>query len=177
MRCHHFDFLIFTDCSAGWVSGFNQHCFIFNDIGLNRREAETECENYDAHMVHSRSEDQNIFLASHMQSSSSWLGLSDEVTEGNFVWYFNKSINLDSYQNWNDHHPITGNAGENVDYVEIEKSSGKWNNINGNESIGNICMKIGMYIWLIRYLYSLVITFRSRLLHMALLRHLLVNRI
>jgi len=75
-----------------------------------------------------------------MQSSSAWLGLSDEATEGKFVWHFNQTID---YQNWNDGHPKEGNAGENVDYVAIEKSTGKWNNLHGNESIGNICEKRG----------------------------------
>jgi len=87
-----------------------------------------------------RDEDANNFLVSSMQSSSAWLGLSDEATEGSFVWPFNNAI---TYRNWNDDHPKTGNAGENADYVEIEKSSGKWNNLYGNESIGNICEKRG----------------------------------
>lgn len=76
-----------------------------------------------------------------MQSSSSWLGLNDEVTEGNFVWRFNKAIGI--YQNWNVGHPRMNEDGKNVDFVEIEKSTGKWNNTNGSKFIGNICEKRG----------------------------------
>lgn len=75
-----------------------------------------------------------------MGSSSAWLALSDEVREGSFEW--SPGVPL-SYDNWNTGHPIQGNSGENMDYVEIEKSTGKWNNVYGNESIGNICMKVG----------------------------------
>lgn len=142
ITCYHFCFLIFTDCSDGWVN-FGKFCYIFSNTGLNRTEALAECKNFDSHITVSRNEEANNFLVSHMQSPSSWLGLSDEVTEGNFVWRFDNY----SYQNWNDNHPKTGNAGENVDYVEIEKSSGKWNNIYGNESIGNICEKRGKELY------------------------------
>ena len=121
-----------------------------------------ECENYDAHITHSRNEEVNDFLVSQMHSSSSWLGLSDEVTEGNFVWHPNKSIDIYSYTNWNGDHPKTSTAGENVDFVEIEKSSGKWNNINGSKVIGNICEKRGkelcMYVCLYVCISSWTIT-------------------
>lgn len=123
-------------------------------------------------MAISRSEGNNDFLASKMQSSSAWLGLNDEVTEGSFVWSVNVSIN--EYHNWNDGHPKQNNSGENADYVEIEQSTGKWNNIYGNESIGNICAKPGkesfMYVCLLRCLYSWGITSSSPFISQSYLK-------
>ena len=74
-----------------------------------------------------------------MSSSSAWLGLNDREIEGYFVW--NGGTPLVEYSNWNTGSPKPN--GSDFDYVEIEKSTGKWNNVLGNKSIGNICMKHG----------------------------------
>ena len=73
-----------------------------------------------------------------MNGTFAWLGLSDEVTEGNFTWSDGRP--LGQFMKWTEDH---SQVNAKVDYVKIEKSTGNWYNVLGNESIGNICTKRG----------------------------------
>ena len=71
-----------------------------------------------------------------MAGKFAWLGLNDEKTEGSFVWSDGRP--LGSFMKWTADY---SQFKEKVDYVKIEKTTGSWHNVLGNESIDNICTK------------------------------------
>lgn len=73
-----------------------------------------------------------------MSGTFAWLGLSHEQSEGNFTWSDGRP--LGQFMKWTAGYP---QFNPKVGYVKIEKTTGNWYNVLGNESIANICTKRG----------------------------------
>ena len=118
-------------------------CYFFSiDENVTRSQAQAKCDNYNAQMGIAKLESINHFIKNNMKSSLAWLGLSDEESENVFVWS-NGANASNGFLNWKSGSPKQN--GNDFDYVEIERSTGKWNNVRGNKSIGYICRKRGMW--------------------------------
>ena len=73
-----------------------------------------------------------------MNGTFAWLGLSDEETDGNFKWSDGRP--LGQFMKWTAGYSQFNGT---VDYVKIERATGNWYNVLGNESIASICTKRG----------------------------------
>ena len=73
--------------------------------------------------INSAAENNFLAAAAFASNNSHWIGLSDELTEGTFLWADGEAV---SYTNWNSGEP---NNSSNEDYAEISTGGG-WNDLN-----------------------------------------------
>lgn len=74
---------------------------------------------------------------SRMTTSFAWLGLSSEPG-GSLEW--SDGSDTSQFINWNANYSADGN------YVQIERSTGKWYEVLGTSTAGNICSKRGKQV-------------------------------
>jgi len=79
---------------------------------------------------------ENAWIQAQMASNAAvWIGLTDEVTEGTFLWESGEPFSFDS---WNSNEPNDAAVCNGEDYVEMLGGSGKWNDLNtGVNPCGN----------------------------------------
>lgn len=110
---------------------FGDNCYLFI-TAVTWPTCQNYCEKMSAEMLCVMNAAENAFLSGFISyaepSTYTWIGYSDILAEGIFVWNTGCSSN---YTNWNPHEP--NNSG-NEDYVAI--TSPGWNNFqNHNEFI------------------------------------------
>lgn len=91
------------------------------------------CEQLGGRLAIINSEKENKFLASKLNGQTAWLGGSDEVQEGRFVWLDNTAL---SFTSWLPGQPNDANGNE--DYIEL-LPDGAWNDQNGSVNREYIC--------------------------------------
>ncbi|XP_068675372.1 phosphatidylinositol phosphatase PTPRQ-like [Montipora foliosa] len=126
------------NCSSGWVQ-LRKSCYIFSDKEVTRFEAQNECANYAGSFAMPKVQSINNFLADQMTTPTAWIGLSDKENEGSFIWRDGNA--LGSFTQWKEGHPLDSGSTSDTDHVQIEKSTGKWCNVEGSNAGGNICTK------------------------------------
>ncbi|XP_036424670.1 galactose-specific lectin nattectin-like [Colossoma macropomum] len=90
----------FITCPPEW-SAFGR-CFKFFKTELKWTEAETECLKYGGNLASVRSHRENLFLQHLIKQATgsftrAWLGASDCVTEGTWLWSDGSKM---SFKNW-----------------------------------------------------------------------------
>jgi hypothetical protein len=111
-----------TPVMTGFTSqnNFNGHSYYRSTGSMTWTAARTACTNMGGHLVTSTSLAENNFLFSLWPSG--WIGLTDEVTEGQWKWVTGETY---SWSYWNGGEP--NNAG-NEDYVQFV-GGGRWNDL------------------------------------------------
>ena len=103
------------------------------------KDAESYAQSLGGHLARIDSKEKNDLLCSKVSSiGSTWIGLTDEVTEGTWRWCwggdiagYSSGVGVFSgwkYQNWSSGEPSGVNHIE--DYGQIIFSIGKWNDLN-----------------------------------------------
>ncbi|MGD2250120.1 MAG: lectin-like protein [Candidatus Methanofastidiosia archaeon] len=93
-------------------------------------DAKADCEARGGHLVTITSSAENDFVSNLAGSNTIWIGLTDEATEGTWLWVTGESV---VYTNWNSGEP--NNYGSGEDYGEMT-SNGTWND-NGPPQFPN----------------------------------------
>lgn len=100
--------------------------------------ARDDCRDWGGELATVTSQALNKYLLKYMKSRgpfcSGWIGYSDFVKEGNFVWTGSSSS---KYTNWNKYEP-NGKTEENCVHI---LPSGKWNDIRCDKAFSYICEK------------------------------------
>ena len=111
-----------TDCPGDWtISLTHSHCYKLFDTPKNYADAQTHCANLTGTLTTASDEEEQAFVSSLKGSRNIiWLGLSDSVTEGTFLWIDGALL---SYTNWKSREP--NNAGEEDCATML--TDGKWN--------------------------------------------------
>lgn len=131
--------------------GLNDPCSLYfiNPQYMTGPDAQTYAQTFGANLIsiQSAAENTNLVTALANQGYSSeviWIGFSDALSEGNFVWYDGAPIN---YTNWNVGEP--NNAGGNENCTQIYPD-GTWNDLNcsGYNSLSvievNLCPQVSI---------------------------------
>ncbi len=111
------------------VNPANGHSYMTTSGILNLPGARAEAAAVGGHLVVINDAAENAWVVANFQNagSSVWIGLSDELTEGTFLWDNGEPF---SYSNWGLNEP--NNFGGNEDHVEMVISGGQpgvWNDL------------------------------------------------
>ena len=101
-------------------TNYNSHSYYRSTGSMIWTDAKQACTNMGGHLVTLADNAEQTFVYNTWPSG--WIGFSDEVVEGSFVWVTGEPV---TYTNWNPGEP--NNAG-NEDYTQFV-SGGKWNDL------------------------------------------------
>ncbi|MFX1506079.1 MAG: right-handed parallel beta-helix repeat-containing protein [Promethearchaeota archaeon] len=95
-------------------------------------EAKLDCEARGGHLVTITSSVENTLVTGLAQMGSIWIGLTDEIIEGEWQWVTGETVN---YTNWNLGEP---NDAGGEDYVEMY-DYGEWNDLPSDNTLPYVC--------------------------------------
>ncbi|KAG2465938.1 MRC1 protein, partial [Polypterus senegalus] len=139
-------------CPVNWLL-FNFKCYFISNDEMNWWDSQNNCRSLDGHLVIIESEEEQKFLVNKTRTSGHtdsyyWIGLSDQVTEGDFLWVDGTPlyINLSFWgqmepDNWkyNDNHP----AGEDCVEMQINRKYYGWHDSLCHVQKKRICEREG----------------------------------
>ena len=110
------------------------HEYALVDVSLPWREARVYCENLGGHLVTIGSASENDFVENLADpiDDDVWIGLNDEVNEGNWEWVTGERI---MFVNWEGNQP---DGGDEENYVEMHRD-GTWNDLPVTSSMSFVC--------------------------------------
>jgi len=117
-----------TPTLAGFTSqnNYNGHSYYRSTGSMTWTDARQACANMGGYLVTVTSAAENNFIFGLWPSG--WIGLTDEVVEGQWRWVTGEPY---SYSSWNPGEPNNSN---NEDYVQFV-GGGKWNDLPNNFSL------------------------------------------
>ncbi|XP_035678932.1 uncharacterized protein LOC118417473 [Branchiostoma floridae] len=121
-----------TECPAEW-SVFNGKCYKVFTETLTYSQAKQNCNDHGGRLAMIKDSAINNFLKT-LPSDHKWFGLSDQVTEGQFLWEDGTSLASTGFTDWYPGEP-NGGAGENC--VQYWRHS--WNDRGCTDLLGFTC--------------------------------------
>ena len=111
-----------TPTLTGFTSqnNYNGHSYYRSTGSMTWTNAKAACLNMGGHLVTVTTAAENTFIFNLWPSG--WIGLTDEVTEGQWRWVTGETF---SWANWNGGEPNNSN---NEDYIQFV-GGGKWNDL------------------------------------------------
>lgn len=117
------------------LSYFNGHSFVFYNLPLVWDQAKKFCEDLGGHLATSTSQEKQDFLHNLSGTIITWLGGTDENSEGNWKWITGEEWD---YTYWASGQPDNSGGAEN--YVQLNfNSNGRWNDAGNNAKSAFIC--------------------------------------
>ncbi|XP_045182260.2 hepatic lectin-like [Mercenaria mercenaria] len=101
-----------SECLNGWTY-YEGSCYFFGHSDLDFVEAERFCSHYQAHLATVDTAAESNFIRSYLsdlKDPDHWIGLTDEVIEGEWRWQSNDAIA--SFTDWYPGEP-NGSKGSN----------------------------------------------------------------
>ncbi|KAJ6668051.1 hypothetical protein lerEdw1_016372 [Lerista edwardsae] len=121
-------------CPDNWQH-FQRNCYFFSTLRGSWTSAKQSCEREGAHLVIVNNKAEQTFLAGQMINDEvAWIGLSDAVAEGKWLWVDGTPITLSF---WRSGEP--NNAGQKGEDCATLRSEGKWNDAHCSSSDLWIC--------------------------------------
>ena len=131
---------LYSHCDDGSVEPVSGHCYKAFTGFQNKdwNAAQSACEQWGGYLATINSANENAFVKDLTNCSKTWLGLTDSVSEGAFIWVDgNPLAGPFIYSNWEEGEP-NNKSGE--DCVQIY-SDGKWNDEGCGDSYCYVCEK------------------------------------
>ena len=115
----------------GEYNGSKYFCSDDNYNDWDEASANNAATQLGGHLVAINSAGENEFIRSHIMANQVWIGLTDEVMEGDFKWVNGEDV---TYSNWSYGEPNDqGIHYYGADHTILEKSSGKWKDRNDTD--------------------------------------------
>ncbi|KAM6330426.1 hepatic lectin-like [Alca torda] len=121
-------------CSAGWKI-FEKSCYSFSTETMSWSDAQEICTDQGAHLVIINSEMEQNFLKDNIRSGTYWLGVTDQLVEGTWVWTNGEQGNLSYWNTWKE------NKDKDQKDCGIIEPGGIWNDERCSHSNRWICEK------------------------------------
>ncbi|XP_066566060.1 CD209 antigen-like protein E [Amia ocellicauda] len=113
-------------CSVGWVNS-NGSCYFFSTDAMNWTNSRDDCVRKGGHLVIIESKEEQTFLSNYLSSIASncatdiqdqryWIGLTDVVTEGVWLWMDNTPLTITYW------HQRTGQPSEPDNWKGVDPS-------------------------------------------------------
>lgn len=137
----------FTNAGCIEMAGCSDDCSIYfiNPTAMTGSAAQSFAQNLGANLVSIQSQAENDCILNSLstlgQTGVIWIGFSDEVSEGNFVWYDQSPI---TYTNWAPGEP---NQSGNEDCVQIYPTGanpGMWNDLSCTSSNSKSIIEVNL---------------------------------
>ncbi|XP_054422207.1 low affinity immunoglobulin epsilon Fc receptor [Pteronotus mesoamericanus] len=123
-------------CPERWVS-FQRKCYYFGEGAKKWIQARFACSKLQGRLVSIHSQEEQDFLAKHVNKKGSWIGLRDLNIEGEFVWMDGSPL---EYSNWRPGEPNNGGQGEDC---VMMLGSGQWNDAFCSSPLGGwVCDRL-----------------------------------
>jgi hypothetical protein len=119
-------------CASDEVLGSNGNCYYFNATADTWSGARSQCQARGLDLASIDSATEDSFIAGKI-SASSWIGLTDQAAEGQFVW---ASGQANTYTNWNGGEPNNKFGVENCGEIY---TSGLWNDVDCTDALYSVC--------------------------------------
>ncbi|KAI8504762.1 hypothetical protein Bbelb_178800 [Branchiostoma belcheri] len=121
-----------SECPAGW-SLFSGKCYkVFTDT-VTYSQARQVCIDNGGSLAMVKNSEINSFLKT-LSSDHKWFGLSDEVTEGQFLWEDGGSLTSTGFTDW---YPGEPNGGSLENCVQYWRQT--WNDRSCTDQLGFTC--------------------------------------
>ncbi|XP_040469792.1 hepatic lectin-like [Falco naumanni] len=87
-------------CSVGWKM-FEKSCYSFSTEVMSWSDAKETCADQGAHLVIINSELEQNFLKDNINNSSTyWLGVTDQLEEGTWIWMNGERTSISYWNTW-----------------------------------------------------------------------------
>jgi len=106
------------------VMEYNGHYYLLTDNAMTWSEAESYAQTLGGHLVTISDQQEQNWVSSRFGWATPWIGLTDEIEEGTWVWSSGEDI---TYTNWASGHPYSYYY---YDYASIQ-TDGTWHSYNG----------------------------------------------
>ena len=127
-----------ASCLSGWFEHY-PYCYWRSSYSTTWHNARDACPTYGSgsHLASIHSLTENSAVIEHFNFGDSWIGLNDDVTEGQFFWVDGSAVD---YTNWAHHQP---NNYFNQDCVSMphsdDPSAGQWDDVECDTDRHFIC--------------------------------------
>nr|XP_057932133.1 galactose-specific lectin nattectin-like [Doryrhamphus excisus] len=128
-------------CPKGWTQ-LDNRCFFFQNVVVNFYTAETICNILGGNLasIHSNLENEvirQVILQGAGFTRHTWIGFSDAIQEGNFVWTDGSEVD---YTDWENGRPNNRNGNQHCAVVNFNNVD-NWNDIRCRQRRPFICAK------------------------------------
>ncbi|XP_023930080.1 perlucin-like [Lingula anatina] len=115
-------------CPRDFIELFGS-CYYYSTVQKTWHQAQEHCQSISANLVTITSKDENEIIWKHLPGSVKhwWIGASDRISEGTWVWVANNSRL--TYTNWNKGEPNNQGGSENCAELNKERGSPTWNDV------------------------------------------------
>ncbi|MGH0119788.1 UNVERIFIED_CONTAM: hypothetical protein FKN15_025667 [Acipenser sinensis] len=136
-------------CPEKWVP-FNGKCYYFSTDKMDWNSSRDNCTSMGGHLVIIESEAEQRFLMNAAKAHPGnlyWIGLTDAVTEGTWLWVDGTPLN-DKTQYWGSGEPNDRNGEEDCAHFPFHGDPlNSWNDIGCRENYSRICETIAVIIY------------------------------
>ena len=130
----------FTKRSLYTRQDFEYNCYLYGLQITTFTQCRSDCASLSATMLCIQNADQDNFITSSTNSIYTWIGYTDEVTEGIWLWVDGCES---TYTHWYSDEPNNGNGGGDEDYAVTNWNWG-WNDFSDN--VNCACQKPALEI-------------------------------
>nr|BDE75813.1 C-type lectin [Ophioplocus japonicus] len=123
-----------TCCAKNWL-GYNGFCYRYFALPKSWADAHTYCQDLEADLASIHSADENNIINGLIGGQRAWIGLSDQITEGQFVWTDETSF---FFSKWGPNQPDNDNGHEDCVHLGYPES-GLWNDQSCTSEFGFVC--------------------------------------
>ncbi len=114
---------------------FNGHEYELIEEYKTWNEAKIDCESRGGYLVTITSQEENDFIEGLHGSNIIYIGLTDEVTEGEWQWVTGEAL---TYTNWNTGQPDNSGGAQNYGLI-FGSANGLWSDAPGTVAIYYVC--------------------------------------
>ena len=139
VHCNRLLYLFFVEgsnCPAGWVNNGSSCYYVKDTPTLKQSDARQHCQNLGGDLAIIKSENQNNFIFSLIQSQNTftkwgaWIGIQRRKADGKFYWIDNTPAD-GSYSIWAGGEPNNAGGSENcVQMYGNHRLGKKWNDFS-----------------------------------------------
>ncbi|CAH1774414.1 unnamed protein product [Owenia fusiformis] len=128
-----------TEACPGGYTIWSSWCYILDSDPNTFSMKNWACTQNNDVSVSISSQDEDNFIKGLIGSTIIWIGLRDDLQEGDFAWSDGTFLN---YTNWATDNPRTSPDGDDLDCVVLSNNFVGWQNINcDNSSHGILCKR------------------------------------